>query len=110
MKRLVLLALLIPTISLAAPFIVSDPSTDVPAPDTCTCTVGISTLLSVSPMVGNACHQDTAPIPVGPFSLTCVFSSTNPIWGNLASVPSLPLSAAKPGVPSAPKNLRPSAT
>jgi hypothetical protein len=108
MKLFALLAFF-PLLIQAAPFIVSDPSTDIPPPDTCICTVGTSTVLPSAPTVNNACHVDASSIPVGPFSITCKFSSTDPIWGAQASAASLPFSAGRPGVPTAPKNLRQSA-
>lgn len=83
MKRLLCLLLFCAAGAQAAPFLVSDPSTD-PAVDTCALQEG--TVLTRLPTVAGACHADLTAATPGAHSITVWFESS--VWGTQsAAVP-----------------------
>jgi hypothetical protein len=73
----------------AAPFLVSDPSTDATI-DVCAYQEG--TIVTRTPTVAGACHADLAAVSQGAHSITVWFESS--LWGTASA--SVPFSYKKP--------------
>jgi hypothetical protein len=111
MKSFVSLVLmLISSLSIAAPFVQSDPTTDARV-DTCTAYmdavpgVTVPVVLATLPLVGKACKFDIASVTVGAHSITMTFRNSldTTVWGESAK--SLPLAFTRPAVLPVPSGL-----
>lgn len=105
--RKLLAILLLPSLSYANPFVVSDP---LPAGVT-QCGVFLDALAKTTVPVtavsgGNICKVDIGNVTVGSHTISLTSITVNdPIWGSLESAKSAPLSFTRPGVPNAPTGL-----
>lgn len=109
MVIIALLLLLLTNAALAAPFVISDPSTDTPQPTHC------GLLLDTAPKVdvvvakdggGKAyCRFDMASLTTGAHTVKATFVIIDPVWGRQESPVSVPLALTRPGSPTAPAGL-----
>jgi len=91
--KLLLLVLLFPMVATAAPFIVSDPTTQTVTG----CGVQIDTAAKYDTTVVNkACHIDISKVAVGPHIIKATFFNVDPVWGRSESVFSAPLTFIRP--------------
>ena len=101
---IVLLVLLGIGYASAAPFIISDPTTQVVTG----CGVQIDTAAKYdTPLLNSACHVDISSVATGTHTIKMTFFNTDPVWGRSETAFSLPLSFTKPVsvLPTAPANL-----
>lgn len=106
---LLYLVALVPTMAIAAPFVVSDPSPDTPQPTHCGLLLDATAKVDVAVAKdanGKAyCQFDMAGIPTGAHTVKATFVLNDPIWGRVESPVSVPLALTRPGSPIAPAGL-----
>jgi hypothetical protein len=106
MRKLLLVAILVPATAVAAPFVVSDPL----AAGVTHCGVLLDAqpkqIVAVTVEAGESiCKFNLAGISVGSHNVRMTAQINDPIWGSLESAESSPLTFVKPGVPATPGGL-----
>lgn len=106
---LLYLAMLVPMVAGAAPFVISDPSTDTPQPTHCGLLLDAAAKVDVAVAKdanGKAyCQFDMAGITTGAHTVKATFILVDPTWGRVESPVSVPLALTRPGSPTAPAGL-----
>ena len=103
MAGVLLLALSLPALSFAAPFLVCDPQAGV-THYKLTGPAWVPATSTAQP--DGSIRMDVSGASQGNNALTVRACKTDPIWGELCSDPATPFAFARPGAPSVPGNLR----
>lgn len=93
----------------AAPFLTSDPSTQVPPVTGCaiqlTDTITKAVRKVDTPLVNKGCKYDLAGTLPGIYEAKASFFYVDPVWGRQESVLSAPLELTRPNTPASPAGL-----
>lgn len=102
MRKLLLLAALLPGAAFGAPFVVADVAAGVSQ-----CGVYLDAAAKVTvPAASNQCKYDVSGITPGNHSIKMTaITVADPVWGSQESAQSLPLDFSRPAQPSAPSGL-----
>lgn len=100
MKRLLLAAmLLLPSLVVASPFVVSDPTTQTVTHCGILLDSGVKVDIPVTTVNATSaiCKYDIGGVSVGPHAIKATFINIDPVWGRSESVTSVPLDFVRPG-------------